>query len=399
MRISEGVAELRFRSHGNQPHHLSVIGVLACPLFGLSEYLSIREEAPRSCRKAVFERFGFAEGHSDSENEAGLSIMQEHHPTSETCTSAIQERRGVDFIGDIHGHASQLRTLLGRLGYRTKDGVFTHPERRVVFLGDYVDRGPEIRQTLEIVRTMVEAGNATALMGNHEYNAIAWFTPRPDRPKEPCRRHTEIRRRLIAPTLDALGDELEDWLEWMSDLPLWFESTHARAVHASWDPSSVRFLRDLLDGSNHGLNRSRMQATCKPGSTASHAVHQLLKGREIPLPPGVSLRDPEGSPRGHIRARWFESPVGRTYRDYAFTRDDAFPDEPIPAEAVPTDFVPYGASEPPVFVGHYWMRGDRPSRLAHNVACLDWSVARGGPVVAYRFDGESEIDDAKFVTA
>ena len=306
---------------------------------------------------------------------------------------------GIDFIGDVHGHASQLRTLLDRLGYRPVDGAMAHSERQVVFLGDYVDRGPEIRQTLEIVRTMVEAGNATALMGNHEYNAIAWFTPRPDQPKEPCRRHTEIRRRLIAPTLDALGDELEDWLEWMSDLPLWFESTHARAVHASWDPGSVRFLRDFLDGSNHGLNRSRMQATCKPGSTGSHAVHQLLKGREIPLPPGVSLRDPEGSARGHIRARWFESPVGRTYRDYAFTRDDAFPDEPIPAEAVPTDFVPYGASEPPVFVGHYWMRGDRPSRLAGNVACLDWCVARGGPIVAYRFDGEPEIDDAKFVTA
>ncbi|MAD20160.1 MAG: metallophosphoesterase, partial [Planctomycetaceae bacterium] len=39
------------------------------------------------------------------------------------------------------------------------------------------------------------------------------------------------------------------------------------------------------------------------------------------------------------------------------------------------------------------------SRLARNVACLDWSVARGGPLVAYRFDGESEIDDSKFVTA
>ena len=306
---------------------------------------------------------------------------------------------GIDFIGDIHGHASQLRMILDRLGYRMIEGAMAHPGRRVVFLGDYVDRGPEIRQTLETVRTMVEAGNATALMGNHEYNAIAWFTPRPGRPGETCRRHTEIRRKLITPTLDALGEELDDWLEWMSNLPLWYESEHARAVHASWDPNSVRYLRDFLDGSNHGLDRSRMQATCKPGSAASHAIHQLLKGREISLPAGVSLRDPEGSLRGHIRARWFESPVGRTYRDYAFTRDDSFPDELISPKVIPTDFVPYGASEPPVFVGHYWMQGDRPSRLAVNVACLDWCVARGGPIVAYRFDGESEIDDTKFVTA
>ncbi len=306
---------------------------------------------------------------------------------------------GIDFVGDVHGHGSRLRTLLDRLGYRMIDGAMAHPDRRAVFLGDYVDRGPEIRQTLQTVRAMVDAGNAIALMGNHEYNAIAWFTPRPDRPGETCRRHTEIRRRLITPTLESLGAELEDWIEWMRDLPLWFETQHARAVHASWDPRSIDFLSGLLHGSNRGLEQSRMQATCKPGSQASHAVHQLLKGREIPLPAGVSLRDPEGSPRGHIRARWFESPVGRTYRDYAFTRDDSFPDDPIPPEAIPTDFVPYGASEPPVFVGHYWMRGDRPSRLARNVACLDWSVARGGPIVAYRFDGEAEIDDAKFVTA
>ena len=61
------------------------------------------------------------------------------------------------------------------------------------------------------------------------------------------------------------------------------------------------------------------------------------------------------------------------------------------------DFVPYGRDERPILVGHYWMQGDRPTRLANNVACLDWSVARGGPIVAYRFDGEAEIDDGKFV--
>ena len=114
-----------------------------------------------------------------------------------------ESHRGIDFVGDIHGHASKLDRLLRTLGYDQKDGVPTHPERTVVFLGDYVDRGPEIRRTLEIVRAMTDAGAAAALMGNHEYNTIAWFTPRPDRTGEPCRRHTEIRRRLITPTLEA----------------------------------------------------------------------------------------------------------------------------------------------------------------------------------------------------
>src|ERR1035437_3492567 len=80
----------------------------------------------------------------------------------------------IDFIGDIHGHADKLVGLLKKLGYRIKNGVYFHPTRKVVFVGDYIDRGPQIRETLVIVRKMVESGNAIALMGNHEYNALCF---------------------------------------------------------------------------------------------------------------------------------------------------------------------------------------------------------------------------------
>lgn len=70
-----------------------------------------------------------------------------------------------DLIGDIHGHAEELRSLLGMLGYVRIHGHFSHPEgRRVIFLGDYVDRGPRIREVLEIVRGMVEADSALAIL-------------------------------------------------------------------------------------------------------------------------------------------------------------------------------------------------------------------------------------------
>ena len=52
---------------------------------------------------------------------------------------------GFDLIGDIHGHAAPLRRLLGRLGYEETDGCYRHPERRLIFLGDFIDRGPAIR--------------------------------------------------------------------------------------------------------------------------------------------------------------------------------------------------------------------------------------------------------------
>ncbi len=81
-----------------------------------------------------------------------------------------------DIIGDIHGHADELIQLLGILGYQKKQGVYEHPERKVIFLGDFIDRGPQIRQVLEIVRPMVEEDKALAVMGNHELNALAFHT-------------------------------------------------------------------------------------------------------------------------------------------------------------------------------------------------------------------------------
>jgi hypothetical protein len=50
-----------------------------------------------------------------------------------------------DLIGDIHGYADELVQLLDALGYRQSRGVYGYPERKVIFVGDFVDRGPKIR--------------------------------------------------------------------------------------------------------------------------------------------------------------------------------------------------------------------------------------------------------------
>lgn len=63
------------------------------------------------------------------------------------------------------------------MGYSLKNGVYAHPERKVLFVGDSIDRGAKIKETLHIVRSMVDNGNAIAIMGNHEYNAIRFHFP------------------------------------------------------------------------------------------------------------------------------------------------------------------------------------------------------------------------------
>jgi hypothetical protein len=60
---------------------------------------------------------------------------------------------GIDIIGDIHGHADPLHQLLKLMDYREIDGVYYHHERKVMFLGDFIDRGPEQVEVLRIVRT------------------------------------------------------------------------------------------------------------------------------------------------------------------------------------------------------------------------------------------------------
>ncbi|MFG2622000.1 polynucleotide kinase-phosphatase [Streptomyces sp. NPDC048507] len=70
-----------------------------------------------------------------------------------------------DIIGDVHGCASELETLLAALGY--EDGV--HPAgRTAVFVGDLVDRGPDSPAVLRRVMGMVRSGDALCVPGNHE---------------------------------------------------------------------------------------------------------------------------------------------------------------------------------------------------------------------------------------
>ena len=89
------------------------------------------------------------------------------------------ERGPFDLIGDVHGCMDELRELLSRLGY-AEDG--SHPEnRRVIFLGDLVDRGPRIANVLRLAMTMVTSGQALCVMGNHEAKLLRWL--RGDAPK------------------------------------------------------------------------------------------------------------------------------------------------------------------------------------------------------------------------
>lgn len=320
---------------------------------------------------------------------------------------------GYDVIGDIHGQADKLEALLQHMGYRLRDGVWRHPSRTAVFVGDFIDRGPQQLRTVRIARGMVESGAALAVMGNHELNAIAWHTPDPLHPGEYLRRHYSVRwghknriqhQRFLDEVADdpALHAEL---IAWFRTLPLWLELPGIRVAHACWHQGLMDWLKatGYVD-ENRLLLAAIPEATREPDDDAVtdtpepslfRAAEILTKGLEIPLPDGVSYKDKDGIARHRVRIRWWDKDATSCRRAALMQEQlrSQLPDTPIPAYARIDD-----DDLRPVFFGHYWMTGE-PRVLAPHAACVDYSAGNGGPLVAYRWDGETRLNNAHFCCA
>ena len=312
-----------------------------------------------------------------------------------------------DIIGDIHGHADALEALLTDLGYRNTGGAWRHPDRQALFVGDFIDRGPKQMETVSLVRRMVDAGSARAVMGNHEFNAIAWFLPDPDCPGEFLRKHHSAkygdknRKQHQAFLSGVEGSPLhEELVRWFLTLPVCLDLPDLRVIHACWHVVALDYLRAFLTADHCLKLETMILATREPENEAEKdtpemtvfkAVEAVLKGVEVPLPAPHTFRDKDGHDRNRVRVRWWDN--GATdYRCAAMLADHeraAFPDDTVPPHAL----IGHDGGKP-VFIGHYWLTG-APELLSNKVACVDYSVAKGGKLVAYRWDGEPTLDERK----
>lgn len=304
-----------------------------------------------------------------------------------------------DLIGDIHGHAEPLERLLSRLGYRCQDGTWRHPSRQVIFLGDFIDRGPQQVEVVTIARRMVEAGQALAVMGNHEFNAVAWATPDPERPGQCLRPHSEKNRAQHRAFLAQVGEGSAlhaEFIAWFRQLPLYLDLPELRVVHACWHPASLA----VLDGCTDAARRILPEAwprLCAPGTAPFEALETVLKGLEIALPAGSEFTDKDGHLRRHVRTQWWDT-EGLTYRELALVPAEVI--EAIPHVPIPADVQPGYDGEKPLFIGHYWLTG-RPFPLSPHIACLDYSIAgrdrRQAKLCAYRWNHERQLVGDHFV--
>jgi hypothetical protein len=295
---------------------------------------------------------------------------------------------GFDLIGDIHGHASALRDLLRRMGYVERNGCFRHSCRQAIFLGDFIDRGPEQRDVVAIVRDMVERDAALAVMGNHEFNALAYHAPDPANPEDGLRPNNPKNTAQHQAFLDQFpcAASRAEALEWFWTLPLWLDLEGIRVVHAAWDCRAMKAIEPALT-SDRCLTHDLLVKASRKETTEWAAVETLLKGVEVKLPKGITFTDSDGHARTHARIKWWRHAAGETWQSLFLGPPEVA--RKLPAEPVDdTVSQGYPGSAPPVFIGHYWLNGT-PKPVARNVACVDYSVARtGGKLVAYRWDGE-----------
>ena len=219
----------------------------------------------------------------------------------------------MDLIGDIHGEWGALQKLLQLLGY---SGTGDHPEgRRLLFLGDLVDRGPDSFRVFQFVDALVRENRGFCILGNHELNLLLgksregneWFYGEVQ----------ELHEGGVIPQV-LLGEAKRAWmLERLGTLPLALERADLRAVHACWEPSAVARLRDFEGNALQAFRAGRapvMEAIRQAEVTLDTVEADILRQNVNPvtvLTSGMEERTDKpfwagGKRRKVHRVKWWE---------------------------------------------------------------------------------------------
>jgi hypothetical protein len=196
----------------------------------------------------------------------------------------------IDVVGDVHGELDALHALMRGLGYDPGGG---HPEgRRLVFLGDLCDRGPDSPGVLALARRMVGEGRAQVVLGNHELNLLrevpkhgnGWFFEGD---------HDRARGEFTASRGLPPG-ERAGVLAFLRELPVALSRDDLRVVHAVWDDASLaRLAGELGRWSPERIHRddpgppelqAELAALEPARALEMHRYGERLKARDEALP-------------------------------------------------------------------------------------------------------------------
>lgn len=295
-----------------------------------------------------------------------------------------------DIIGDVHGYATVLKKLLLQMGYSKTESGYLHPLRKAVFVGDFVNRGPEIRKTVRIIRKMVENGNAMAIIGNHEINAITYYLK--DKDGLPLIKSPGKNFLALYKTINQFSEFAEEWKshrKWMSELPLYLDLGEIRIVHACWSESAIELIK-IAESEGKSRNSIFRKMYKKPKSPVSKSVLKLTKGIDYKMPGDLKIINNKGVSPQSFRMRWWEDPAGKTFEEMSFDSKFVLPQYEIPKQIAPQN-TSYPEDAPIVFFGHY-CRHEGPFIIKPNLCCVDSCIAGTRILTAYRWNGEKVLD-------
>lgn len=299
-----------------------------------------------------------------------------------------------DIIGDIHGHYDLLINMLQKLGYQPVGNSFKHPERKVIFTGDFINRGPKIRKTVNLIKNMVENGDAQTVLGNHELNAILYATM--DKSGKFLQKHLPRYQLPLMKTLEEyknFPDEFKETIKWFRTLPIYLDLGDFRVVHGGWNEEHIATFHRYMNGETR-LKKSFLK-TYLTNKELSTALDELIKGVEMQLPKDLLLKDNKGIIRRSFRIKWWEVTEGKTFKKVAFGNRFELPAYTIPREVLPTTY-PYPFDAPPVFLGHYCLN-KKKLIFQGNICCIDTCVVRTQSLTAYRWSGEKQLIEENLI--
>ncbi|MDG2196406.1 MAG: metallophosphoesterase [SAR324 cluster bacterium] len=307
-----------------------------------------------------------------------------------------------DFIGDIHGHAHLLERILLKLGYQSKENSYiaSDVERKVIFLGDYIDRGLQNRRVIEIVRDMTEKGQAIALMGNHEFNAICYHTPSSSGNNylRPHSTRNKKQHKSFLLEYQVNSAELEETISWFRSLPIWWEDPDVRAIHACWyEPAREFLLYNRLSDPQGQIITDDWEVFVEEHDSDEQmnpfrALEILIKGPEMFLGKEAYI-DNLGYKRKHGRFKWWH-PEPKNFGELVALGKDGS-DSPFSESQLNEQQQYLYSSDKKIFFGHY---AQFEMVLQPKLCCLDLRAGQNGPLFAYSWSGEKSLTETNLVS-
>tara|TARA_B100001057_G_scaffold312167_1_gene312195 strand:+ start:3243 stop:4205 length:963 start_codon:yes stop_codon:yes gene_type:complete len=262
-----------------------------------------------------------------------------------------------DLIGDVHGYMDLLDSLVEKMGYSRKGKGYEHPEgRKLIFVGDLINRGPDSISVLKTVRETWEQGNALLTLGNHEFNLL---------------QDAKMNKPLP-------NQGYQSYLSWLEKIPLFLDLEDLRVVHAAWHFPSISFLSQMQVPHDEIIRKS-----CDKSSPERKAVDLILKGVKAKLPTTPCLHDRFGETRTKGRLRWWENLEGKPFSKALFSPMYGNAIEEFPKAQDIRQLEPYSTDEKPVFTGHYCLE-PHIEKINGNIACLDGCVTYDKILWGYR---------------